>query len=96
VINKNLSAEEKWDFREICVRMEKKRSWACNFVLQVSLFIAFYLALNLDQPQTSLYNSRKGTRTPLDVYFLSVRGGYRPLKQRALLLKQVNFSSFLR
>ncbi|XP_061964903.1 uncharacterized protein LOC133689147 isoform X1 [Populus nigra] len=69
--------------------MEKKRSWACTFVLQVSLFIAFYLALNLDQPQTSLYNSRKGTRTPLDVYFLSVRGGYRPLKQRALLLKQM-------
>jgi hypothetical protein len=23
--------------------MEKKRSWACTFVLQVSLFIAFYL-----------------------------------------------------
>ncbi|KAL9362762.1 hypothetical protein Peur_045547 [Populus x canadensis] len=43
----------------------------------------------MDQPQTSLYNSRKGTRTPLDVYFLSVRGGYRPLKQRALLLKQM-------
>ncbi|KAJ6994144.1 tartrate-resistant acid phosphatase type 5-like [Populus alba x Populus x berolinensis] len=69
--------------------MEKKRSWACTFVLQVSLFIAFYLPLNLDQPQTSIYNSRKGTRTPLDVYFLSVRGGYRPLKQRALLLKQM-------
>ncbi|KAJ6958282.1 hypothetical protein NC653_040048 [Populus alba x Populus x berolinensis] len=73
--------------------MEKKRrSWACTFVLQVSLLIAFYLALNLGQPQMSIFQNRNGTsssRRPLDVYFLSVRGGYRPLKQQNLLLKQI-------
>ncbi|KAJ6759158.1 CALCINEURIN-LIKE METALLO-PHOSPHOESTERASE SUPERFAMILY PROTEIN [Salix koriyanagi] len=73
--------------------MEKKgRSWACTFVLQVSLSIAFYLALNLGQPQKSIYLDRNGASSstrPLDVYFLSVRGGYRPLKQQNLLLKKM-------
>ncbi|KAJ6863793.1 hypothetical protein NC652_040361 [Populus alba x Populus x berolinensis] len=46
----------------MCVRMEKKRrSWACTFVLQVSLLIAFYLALNLGQPQKSIFQNRNGT-----------------------------------
>ncbi|KAJ6863369.1 hypothetical protein NC652_040044 [Populus alba x Populus x berolinensis] len=85
----------------MCVRMEKKRrSWACTFVLQVSLLIAFYLALNLGQPQKSIFQNRNGTsssRRPLDVYFLSVRGGYRPLKQQNLLLKKMEkVASFYR
>eukprot|EP00258_Populus_trichocarpa_P029496 XP_024445515.1 uncharacterized protein LOC7489458 isoform X1 [Populus trichocarpa] len=78
----------------------KRRSWACTFVLQVSLLIAFYLALNLGQPQKSIFQNRNGTsssRRPLDVYFLSVRGGYRPLKQQNLLLKQMEkVASFYR
>ncbi|KAB5514524.1 hypothetical protein DKX38_028430 [Salix brachista] len=73
--------------------MEKKgRSWACTFVLQVSLSIAFYLALNLGQPQKFIYPDRNGASSstrPLDVYFLSVSGGYRPLKQQNLLLKKI-------
>ncbi|XP_011017992.1 PREDICTED: uncharacterized protein LOC105121156 isoform X2 [Populus euphratica] len=81
--------------------MEKKRrSWACTFVLQVSLLIAFYLALNLGQPQKSIFQNRNGTsssRRPHDVYFLSVRGGYRPLKRQNLLLKQMEkVASFYR
>ncbi|KAJ6296184.1 hypothetical protein OIU78_024090 [Salix suchowensis] len=85
--------DQSWEIIEVCVTMEKKgRSWACTFVLQVSLSIAFYLALNLGQPQKSIYLDRNGASSstrPLDVYFLSVRGGYRPLKQQNLLLKKM-------
>ncbi|KAG8639424.1 hypothetical protein MANES_14G112000v8 [Manihot esculenta] len=69
--------------------MEKKRSWTCTLVVQVSLCVAFYLSLNLGHPQNSVYRSRGGTAgtKPIDVYFLSVGGGFRPLKQQTHLLK---------
>ncbi|XP_021668458.1 uncharacterized protein LOC110656151 isoform X2 [Hevea brasiliensis] len=69
--------------------MEKKRSWTCTLIVQVSLCIAFYLSLNLGQHQNSIYHTRDGTANtrPLDVYFLSVGGGFRPLNQQIHLLK---------
>ncbi|EEF38840.1 uncharacterized protein LOC8282509 [Ricinus communis] len=69
--------------------MEKKRSWVCSLVLQVCLCVVVYLALNLGQPQNFVYFSRGGITSTrnLDVYFLSVRGSYRDIKQQSHLLK---------
>ena len=39
--------------------------------------------------------SSSGSSRPLDLYFISVRGGFRPLNQQTHLLKQVYFSSSL-
>ena len=73
--------------------MEKQRAWVCTFVVQVSLCIALYFSLNLGQPMSSLYLRSGGTANtrPLDVYFLSVKGGFRDIKQQTHLLKLVNF-----
>ncbi|KAJ4845615.1 hypothetical protein Tsubulata_005751 [Turnera subulata] len=65
--------------------MEKKRSWACTLVTQVSLCVAFYVALNLGRPQYLVQQKR----IPLDIHFISVSGGYRTLQQQTLLLKQM-------
>ncbi|XP_030954813.1 uncharacterized protein LOC115977224 [Quercus lobata] len=61
----------------------KKPSCFCTIFTQVSLCFALYLALNLGQP---IYSKRSDSRA-LDLYFISVRGGFRPLKQQTQLLK---------
>jgi hypothetical protein len=71
------------------VKMEKS-SCLCTIFTQVSLCFALYLALNLGQP---IYRNRRESRA-LDLYFISVRGGFRPLKQQTHLLKQVKLSFF--
>ncbi|XP_050272232.1 uncharacterized protein LOC126715591 isoform X1 [Quercus robur] len=61
----------------------KKPSCFCTIFTQLSLCFALYLALNLGQP---IYSKRSDSRA-LDLYFISVRGGFRPLKQQTQLLK---------
>ncbi|XP_059454262.1 uncharacterized protein LOC132184591 isoform X1 [Corylus avellana] len=60
----------------------EKPSWFCTVLTQVFLCFAVYLALNLGQPQKAIYQNRA-----LDLYFISVRGGFRPLKQQTHLLR---------
>ncbi|KAK4257528.1 hypothetical protein QN277_007104 [Acacia crassicarpa] len=65
--------------------MEKKTSWVCTVVTQVSLCFALYIALNLGHPQNFIY----GRPTSLDLHFISVKGGFRPLQKQLDLLKQM-------
>ncbi|XP_062157605.1 uncharacterized protein LOC133865250 isoform X1 [Alnus glutinosa] len=60
----------------------EKPSWFCTIFTQVLLCFALYLALNLGQPQKAVYQNRV-----LDLHFISVRGGFRPLKQQTHLLR---------
>ncbi|XP_042964968.1 uncharacterized protein LOC122299100 isoform X4 [Carya illinoinensis] len=64
----------------------EKPSWFRTIFVQVSLCFVLYLALNLGQPQKPIQRNRSGNRA-LDLYFISVRGGFRPLKQQTHLLK---------
>ncbi|KAJ7979627.1 Calcineurin-like metallo-phosphoesterase superfamily protein [Quillaja saponaria] len=66
----------------------EKTSWACTIITQVSLCCALYLAINLGQPQNFVYRQRN-EKIPLDLYFISVTGGFRPLEQQTKLLKQM-------
>lgn len=67
--------------------MEKK-SWACTIMIQLGLCIGLYYAINVGQPQTPSY--RAGIKSQVnDVYFISVVGGFRPLKKQTHLLKQI-------
>lgn len=77
-----------WD----CYRMEKP-SWVPTLVAQACLCFSLYLAFQLGQPQKPMYHGTNGTR-PLDLYFISVGGGFRPLNQQTHLLKQVSFLSY--
>lgn len=67
--------------------MEKK-SWVCTLITQLSLCFVLFLVLNIGRPQP-IYQKQSSERAPLDIYFLSVRGGFRPLEEQTLLLKQV-------
>ncbi|KAL6221384.1 hypothetical protein ACLB2K_009135 [Fragaria x ananassa] len=67
--------------------MGKKPLWVPTIVAQVSLCLCLYLAFQLGQPQNSVYLHR--TSESRDLYFISVRGGFRPLKQQTHLLKQM-------
>ncbi|KAK6942269.1 hypothetical protein RJ641_027646 [Dillenia turbinata] len=62
----------------------EKRSWVCTLIVQTSLCFTVFLALNVGRPQ-KLNNGGKSSR-PLDIYFFSVRGGFRALKQQNHLL----------
>lgn len=67
--------------------MEKK-SWVCTLIIQVALCFALYYAINLGQPQSPIY--RNGIQHQSnEIYFISVQGGFRPLKQQTDLLKQI-------
>ncbi|PON92309.1 Metallo-dependent phosphatase-like [Trema orientale] len=66
----------------------EKPCWVRTLVVQLALCFALYFALHLGQPQNSVYNGRSESR-PLDLYFISVRGGFRPLNQQTHLLKQL-------
>jgi hypothetical protein len=70
--------------------MEKK-SWVCTLITQLSLCFGLFLVLNIGRPQPRkpIYLKQSSERTPLDIYFISVRGGFRPLEEQTLLLKQV-------
>ncbi|KAM7472940.1 hypothetical protein LguiA_011123 [Lonicera macranthoides] len=65
--------------------MGKKPSWVCTLATQFSLCLALYVFLNMGQPQRTSFR----TGSVKDVYFISVIGGFRPLDQQTLLLKQI-------
>lgn len=68
-----------------------KPSWVCTVITQLSLCLAALIAFNLGRPwEKSISNCSRF----LDIYFISVRGGFRPLNQQTRLLKQV-FLSFI-
>ncbi|KAL8236940.1 hypothetical protein R6Q59_018021 [Mikania micrantha] len=67
--------------------MEKK-SWVCTVIIQLVLCFALYCAINMGEPQTPAYRNRIRHRIS-EIYFISVRGGFRPVKQQTLLLKQI-------
>ncbi|XP_076895188.1 uncharacterized protein LOC143547715 [Bidens hawaiensis] len=61
--------------------MEQK-SWVCTVTIQLLLCFALYCAINIGEPT--------GIRLqPNQIYFISVRGGFRPLKLQTRLLKQI-------
>ncbi|GJW18172.1 calcineurin-like metallo-phosphoesterase superfamily protein [Tanacetum coccineum] len=67
--------------------MEKK-SWVCTIMIQLVLCIGLYYAINVGQPQTPSY--RVGINSQVnEVYFISVVGGFRPLRKQTHLLKQM-------
>ncbi|KAJ1410372.1 Metallo-dependent phosphatase-like, partial [Sesbania bispinosa] len=66
----------------------EKTSWACTVITQLCLCFALYIALNLGHPQ-SLVKTNTSGHDPLDLYFISVKGGFRPLSQQFHLLKQM-------
>uniref|UniRef100_A0A5B7BKU4 Tartrate-resistant acid phosphatase type 5 n=2 Tax=Davidia involucrata TaxID=16924 RepID=A0A5B7BKU4_DAVIN len=71
-----------------CSVKMKRQSWLCTLVTQLSLCFALFLALNMGQPRKPIYHNRSGSR-PIDIYFISVTGGFRPLKEQTHLLKQM-------
>ncbi|XP_062078345.1 uncharacterized protein LOC133782912 isoform X2 [Humulus lupulus] len=62
--------------------------WVRTLVAQLALCFALYCAFQLGHPQNSVYNGRSEGR-PLDLYFISVRGGFRPVNQQTHLLEQM-------
>ncbi|KAM7263201.1 hypothetical protein ACFE04_000884 [Oxalis oulophora] len=69
-----------------------KPSWICTVVTQLSLCFALFLVLNLGEPQKHIINNKRvnnNNTSDDDFYFISVTGGYRPLHQQTLLLKQI-------
>ncbi|XAR50746.1 Acid phosphatase [Bertholletia excelsa] len=61
-----------------------KRSWVCTLITQISLCFALFIALNIGRPQRNpLFEARS------NLYFVSVRGGFRPFKQQTQLLRQL-------
>ncbi|XP_058206967.1 uncharacterized protein LOC131320316 [Rhododendron vialii] len=71
-------------------KMEKK-SWVVTLITQLSLCFGLFLVLNIGRPQSQkpIYQKKSSDRPPLDIHFVSVRGGFRPLEEQTLLLKQV-------
>ncbi|KAA3459537.1 Tartrate-resistant acid phosphatase type 5 [Gossypium australe] len=59
-------------------------SWLRTLGIQLSLCFALYIVLNLGQPQKLVYNDNG---SPFDLYFISVRGGFRSLQEQTHLLK---------
>ncbi|XP_027338778.1 uncharacterized protein LOC113852648 [Abrus precatorius] len=67
----------------------EKASWACTVITQLCLCFALYIALNLGQPQTLVNTNASDHGEPPHLYFISVKGGFRPLSQQFHLLKQM-------
>ncbi|KAI3811310.1 hypothetical protein L1987_21031 [Smallanthus sonchifolius] len=83
----SITSSETYEFNISDQKMEKK-SWVCTVIIQFALCVALYCAINLGEPQTPTY--RTGIhRQPNQIYFISVRGGFRPLKHQTRLLKQI-------
>lgn len=67
----------------------EKPSWICTLATQVSLCLALFLALNIGHLQNKYGYDNKSDGRPIDLYFISVTGGFRPLNQQTYLLKQM-------
>lgn len=68
-----------------------EKSWLCTAFTQLTLCIAFYVVLNIGQPQNHTYGNSENGGRKIDMYFITVAGGSRPLEQQTLLLEQVRF-----
>ncbi|KAM6553119.1 hypothetical protein CsatB_013881 [Cannabis sativa] len=66
----------------------EKPCWVRTLVAQLALCFGLYCAFQLGNPQNSVYIHRSEIK-PLDLYFISVRGGFRPVNQQTHLLKQM-------
>ncbi|XP_042509061.1 uncharacterized protein LOC122084686 [Macadamia integrifolia] len=66
-----------------------KRSWVSTLLTQACLCFALYLSFHLGEREIPIYSRTSGRGTPLDLYFLSVRGGYRLPQQQRHLLQQM-------
>ncbi|KAF9616559.1 hypothetical protein IFM89_030326 [Coptis chinensis] len=75
--------------------METPLSWGWTLATQISLCIALIIAFNIGgdgELENSTFNKntmKRRASAAADVYFLSVRGGFRPLEQQTHLLKQM-------
>ncbi|KAK7304794.1 hypothetical protein VNO77_42683 [Canavalia gladiata] len=68
----------------------KKTSWVCTVITQLCLCFALYIALHLGQPQTLVNTNATDPDHQLPhLYFITVKGGFRPLTQQFHLLKQM-------
>lgn len=77
----------------------KRPSWVSTVVVQVLLCVAFYVAITVWFPRarsrnTELFKRKNGisdifVARSTDLYFLSVRGGSRPVHSQTQLLQQV-------
>ncbi|XP_022882841.1 uncharacterized protein LOC111399643 isoform X1 [Olea europaea var. sylvestris] len=63
----------------------KEKSWVCTVFTQLILCIALFIALNIGESQKRSKNEGR----VIDVFFVSVDGGFRPLEEQTLLLKQM-------
>lgn len=69
----------------------KQSSWACTIFIQLSLCLVVYVSLHLGHPFFFSTNASDNA-TPLDLHFISVAGGFRPLHSQTRLLRLVCFS----
>uniref|UniRef100_A0A1D1Z9Z7 Killer cell immunoglobulin-like receptor 3DL2 n=1 Tax=Anthurium amnicola TaxID=1678845 RepID=A0A1D1Z9Z7_9ARAE len=72
----------------------REPSWWCTLLTQASLCVVLYVALNIGRPQMARRGNERGGDisrpwSHLDLYFMSVRGGSRPLEPQAQLLRQM-------
>ncbi|KAI3854694.1 hypothetical protein MKW92_042597 [Papaver armeniacum] len=70
----------------------EKRSLGCTLFIQFTLCFALFLIFNSGGTQKSTNNSKKMTSRDmmLDLFFLSVRGGTRSIKEQNHLLNQMD------
>jgi len=70
----------------------KQSSWGCTIFIQLSLCLIIYVSLHSGHP--FFFSSDDGDNaTPLDLHFISVAGGFRPLNHQTRLLRLVCFQS---
>ncbi|AEE85840.1 Calcineurin-like metallo-phosphoesterase superfamily protein [Arabidopsis thaliana] len=64
----------------------KQSSWGCTIFIQLSLCLIIYVSLHSGHP--FFFSSDDGDNaTPLDLHFISVAGGFRPLNHQTRLLR---------
>ncbi|CAN8326709.1 unnamed protein product [Cochlearia groenlandica] len=64
----------------------KQSSWGCTIFIQLSLCLAVYVSLHLGH--TFFFSSNDGDNAgALDLHFISVAGGFRPLHRQTRLLR---------
>ncbi|KAL1210485.1 hypothetical protein V5N11_006810 [Cardamine amara subsp. amara] len=64
----------------------KQSSWRCTIFIQLSLCLVVYVSLHLGHPFFFSSNDTDNA-TPLDLHFISVAGGFRPLHSQTRLLR---------
>ncbi|KAI3443996.1 hypothetical protein Pfo_000661 [Paulownia fortunei] len=67
----------------------KEKSWVCTLITQLCLCIAAYIAISIGQPQKLTHGNISSEGRPIDMYFISVAGGFRLLEEQTLLLQQM-------